>query len=114
MQKIKNDLSNTRISGDTSVKHHIRNGLYDNSPMEIQNKISSTNKHRRENESDTKYVGCKVAQYINEEQKILKQIGESANAKQILNTYLVLSDVYHDILNSVNGIKNWLRTKNKN
>ncbi len=98
-------ISNSRISWDTNVKHYIRFGLYDNLPIDIRNKIPATNKNRWLNESDAKYFGCDVAQFIKSEIELIKRTGKSSNAKLVLESYFVLSDAYHDILNSVSGIK---------
>ncbi|WP_310554486.1 DDE-type integrase/transposase/recombinase [Flavobacterium sp.] len=99
---------NSRISWDTSVKHYIRFGLYDNLPSSIQNKISPTNKHRWINESDSKYLGCEVSKFIKDELALLKRTGQNNNAKRILEGYFALSDTYNDILSSVGGIKKQL------
>jgi putative transposase len=95
----------SRISWDTSVKHYIRNGLYENIPVDIRTKISRTNKHRWENEIDSKYLGCTVAHFIKEELELIKRTGESRNAKKVLEAYFKLSDTYHTILDSAKGVK---------
>jgi putative transposase len=95
----------SRISWDTSVKHYIRNGLYENIPNDIRTKISRTNKHRWENETDSKYLGCEVAHFIKEELELIKRTGESRNAKKVLEAYFKLSDTYHTILDSAKGVK---------
>jgi putative transposase len=98
-------ISSSRISWDTSVKHYIRYGLYDNLPINIQNKIPATNKNRWLNESDSKYFGCEVSKFIKDELELIKRTGKSNNAKRVLESYFALSDAYNDILNSVGGIK---------
>ncbi|WP_268848915.1 hypothetical protein [Flavobacterium aestivum] len=75
---------NIRISWDTSVKYYVRYGLYSNLPKEIQNQIPKTNIHRWSNESDDKYLGCEVAKFIKDELELIRQTGESRNAKKIL------------------------------
>jgi hypothetical protein len=70
-------VSKSRISWDTSVKHYIRYGLYDSLPIEIQNKISATNKNRWANESDAKYMGCEVSKFIKEELELIKELDQA-------------------------------------
>lgn len=94
-----------RISWDTSVKHYIRNGLYENIPVAIRTKIAPTNKHRWRNETDSKYLGCEVANFIQEELELIKRTGESQNVKKVMEAYFKLSDAYHDILNSAKVVK---------
>jgi len=91
----------SRISWDTNVKHYIRNGLYNNLPNTIKEKIPKTNKHRWENETDDKYTGCEVATFIKEELELIKRTGESRNAKKVMEAYFKLSDTYHEITASV-------------
>lgn len=98
-------ISSSRISWDTSVKHYIRFGLFDNLPLEIQKQIPTTNKHRWKNESDNKYLGCAVSKFIKDELELIKRTGESRNAKQIMNAYFAITDVYNEILQSVGGLK---------
>jgi putative transposase len=87
------------------VKHYIRNGLYNNLPQEIQNQIPRTNIHRWLHETDDKYLGCEVANFIKEELQLIKQTGESRNAKKILEAYFKLSEVYHSITGNIKGIR---------
>jgi hypothetical protein len=97
--------SSSRISWGTNVKHYIRNGLYDNLPEELKSRISKTNKHRWQNESEDKYLGCQVANFIKEELELIKRTGESKNAKKVMEAYFKLSDTYHEILSTVKGVK---------
>ncbi|WP_348800620.1 DDE-type integrase/transposase/recombinase [Flavobacterium adhaerens] len=94
-----------RISWDTNVKHYIRNGLYDNLPEELKIKISKTNKHRWKRETDDKYIGCEVSNFIKEELELLKRTGESRYAKKVMEAYFILSDTYHKIISTIKGIK---------
>lgn len=96
--------SSSRISWDTNVKHYIRNGLYNNLPNTIKEKIPKTNKHRWENETDDKYMGCEVASFIKEELELIKRTGASRNAKKVMETYFKLSDTYHEITGSIKGV----------
>lgn len=97
---------NQRISWDTSVKHYIRYGLYNNLPEEIKVQIPRTNIHRWSHEKDNKYLGCEVAKFIKEELELIKQTGESRNAKKVLEMYLKLSQTYHSITGKIKGVKN--------
>lgn len=96
----------TRISWDTSVKHYVRYGLYNNLPEEIKTQIPRTNLHRWLHETDDKYLGCEVAKFIKEELELIKQTGESRNAKKILEGYFKLSQTYHSITEKIKGLKN--------
>ncbi|MFV5703092.1 transposase [Flavobacterium sp. XS2P12] len=95
----------SRISWDTNVKHYIRNGLYNNLPNTIKGKIPKTNKHRWENETKDKYMGCEVASFIKEELELIKRVGESRNSKKVMEAYFRLSDTYHEIISTVKGVK---------
>ncbi len=94
-----------RISWDTTVKHYIRKGLYHNLPEDIKNQIPKTNIHRWINEDATKYKGCEVSEFIKKELELIRKTGESKNAKQVLETYFKLSEIYHDITSDIKGIK---------
>lgn len=112
-KKTKMPCKNTRISWDTSVKHYVRYGLYNNLPEEIKVQIPRTNIHRWSCETDTKYMGCEVAKFIKEELELIKQTGESRNAKKILEAYFKLSEAYHSIVGKIKGTKNTV-ANNKN
>jgi putative transposase len=94
-----------RISWDTAVKHYVRLGLYDTLPLNLKQKIPATNKSRWQNEPDSKYAGCEVANFINQEIELIKRTGESSTAKLVLQTYLQLSDTYHHIVGTIKGLK---------
>lgn len=94
-----------RISWDTSVKHYIRNGLFDNLPDTLKTKIPKTNKHRWEHETDDKYMGCEVASFIKEELELIKRTGASRNAKNVMEAYFKLSDAYHEITANIKGVR---------
>ncbi|MES2812055.1 MAG: DDE-type integrase/transposase/recombinase [Bacteroidota bacterium] len=95
----------TRTSWDTSVKHYIRNGLYHNLPDEIKTQIPRTNIHRWSKEDNEKYLGCNVAVFINQELELIRKTNQSRNAKRILETYFKLSETYHHMTASLNGIR---------
>jgi putative transposase len=95
----------TRNTWDTAVKHYVRMGLYETLPTNLKQKIPATNKFRWQNESDSKYTGCEVASFINEELELIKRTGASSNAKLVLQTYLQLSDAFHQIIANVKGLK---------
>ena len=97
---------NIRISWDTSVKHYVRFGLYNNLPEGIKVKIPRTNIHRWSRETDNKYLGCEVAKFIKEELELIKQTGESRNAKKILEAYFKLSETYHSITGKTKALRN--------
>jgi putative transposase len=96
---------NTRYSWDTVVKHYIRKGLFDHLPEHLKAQIPKSNKSRWSKELDSKYTGCEVASFINQELELIKRTGQSRNAKRILETYLNLSDTYHQIITNIKGIK---------
>ena len=95
----------SRSSWDTNVKHYIWNGLYDTLPADLKAKISRTNKHRWERETEDKYIGCEIAAFIKEEIALIKRVGESRNSRKVMEAYFKLSDTYHDILSNVKGVK---------
>ena len=100
-----------RISWDTTVKHYIRFGLYNNLPFELQSKISKSNKHRWSKESDDKYKGCEIAKFIKDEIELVKQIGKSRNAKKMIKVYLRISKIYHSAICNLKGIKAQINLK---
>lgn len=97
--------NSSRSSWDTSVKHYIRNGLYNTLPADLKVKISRTNKHRWERETEDKYIGCEIAAFIKEEIALIKRVGESRNSRKVMEAYFKLSDTYQDILSNVKGVK---------
>lgn len=103
---------NNRISWDTNIKHYVRFGLYNNLPEEIKTQIPRTNIHRWANETDDKYFGCEVAKFIKEELELIKQTGQSRNAKKVLETYFKLSQIYHSITGKTKALRNAI-TRNK-
>lgn len=94
-----------RRSWDTSVKHYYRLGLGDSIPAEIKQIIPSSNISRWKNESNDKYTGCQVAEYINQELELIKRIGQNRKTKNILNSYFKLIDILHDILKPITSFK---------
>jgi hypothetical protein len=96
----------SRISWDTAVKHYVRMGLYETLPTHLKQKIPATNKSRWLSESDSKYIGCEVLAFIEEQLALIKRTGQSRNAKKVLETYLQLSDTYHQIVGNVKGVSN--------
>ena len=100
--------SSSCISWDISVKHDIRNGLFDILPNTIKAKIPKTNKYRWECETADKYVGCEVTNFIKEELELIKRTRESKNAKNVMEGYFKLSDTYHEIVSTVKGVNHQL------
>lgn len=94
-----------RKSWDTTVKHYYRKGLENNLPKEIKLLVSKSNKSRWKNESDDKYTGCEVANYINQELELIKRIGQNSRIKKINESYFRLVDALHKILNQIKNIK---------
>ncbi|WP_263361315.1 hypothetical protein [Flavobacterium collinsii] len=87
------------------MKRYIRNGLYDNLPNTTKAKIPKSNKYRWGHEAADKYLGCEVANFIEEELDLIKRTGKSRNAKNIMEAYFKLSHTYHEIIGEVKGIK---------
>lgn len=94
-----------RKSWDTAVKHYVRNNLFENLPESIQVQVSSSNKSRWMNESESKYTGCEVAEFIQEEIELIKRINQSTRIKAINQTYFNLAEKLQNIIGSVKGIK---------
>jgi putative transposase len=87
-------------------------GLEDSIPDEIQQIIPSSNISRWKNESNDKYIGCQVADYINQELELIKRIGQNRKTKNILKSYFKLIDILHHIIKPIKSIKNEI-SKNK-
>jgi putative transposase len=87
------------------VKHYYRLGLEDSIPNEIQQTIPSSNISRWKNESNDKYIGCQVAEYINQELELIKRIGQNRKTKNILKSYFKLIDTLHHILKPIKSVK---------
>jgi len=94
-----------RKSWDTNVKHYVRNGLYNNLPIKIKNKIPSSNISRWKNESKNKYFGSDVIQYINNDIELYKRIGQNSNIKKLNEGYFELVDALHKLLFQVKGVQ---------
>lgn len=92
-------------SYDTSIKHYIRLGLFDNLPDELRSNIPTSNYYRWKNEPEDKYLVCEVAQYINQEIDLIKRVGNSSLTKKTLEAYFHLVDTFHSVCDSVKGIK---------
>jgi putative transposase len=71
-----------RKSWDTAVKHYYRLGLEDNIPFELKKQIANSNKSRWKSESENKYVGNEVAEFIHQEIELVKRIGQSSTIKK--------------------------------
>jgi len=98
-----------RKSWDTAVKHYVRNGLFENLPEAIQRQVASSNKSRWIQESDSKYSGCEVADFINQELELIKRINQSSNIQKINRALFTLSDVFHTIIDAPKKLKSKLR-----
>lgn len=94
-----------RVSWDTNVKHYIRNGLYSHLPKELQIKIPKSCYYRWKGEPDTKYLGCEVAEYINQELELIKKIGHHSRTKKVIESYFKLSDTFHEAISEIKGVK---------
>ena len=95
----------SRTSWDTNVKHYVRNGLLENLPLELRKQLPRTNINRWIKEPNDKYVGCEVAQFINEQIELFKKTGQSQNALAILKAYHKLAAIFHTSISNVKAIK---------
>lgn len=107
---VKSKLSK-RHSWDTSVKHYFRLGLETNIPFELKNKIPSSNISRWKQEPENKYLGCEIADYIDQEIDFIKRFNQSSKIKKILEGYFKLSDAFNYILDDVKGIKSIIKNQ---
>ncbi len=98
-----------RHSWDTSIKNYYRLGLENNIPKRLKNIIPSSNISRWKQEPENKYMGCEVAEFINQEIELIKRFNESSNIKKIMESYFKLSDVFHNIISNVKGIKSIIK-----
>ena len=94
-----------RKSWNTSVKYYYRMGLDNNLPDAIKKQVSSSNSSRWKNESDDKYIGSEVADYIDQELALLRRIGQNSNTKKVIHGYFDLIDTLHSIIEKVKGMK---------
>ncbi len=74
-----------RRSWDTNIKHYYRLGLEESIPNEIKQIIPSSNISRWKNESNEKYTGCQVAQYIDQELELIKRKVKTEKQRTFLN-----------------------------
>ncbi|EOG6896817.1 transposase [Flavobacterium psychrophilum] len=95
----------SRISWNTSLKQHIRNGYYKTLPKELQNKIPRTNKHRWEGESESKYSNHGFENHINNQTNFYNNIEDSPKIKSALENYFVLLQTFHEIIAEAKGTK---------
>jgi putative transposase len=98
-----------RKSWDTNVKHYYRLGLEDNLPYELNASVPNSNKFRWKHEPEDKYVGCELAEFVNQEIELLKRIGQSSNIKKINESYFKLVDSFHEMISDVKGIKSIIK-----
>ena len=66
-----------RKSWDTTIKHYYRKGLDSSLPEKLKYQIPSSNISRWRNESDDKYLGCDIAEYINQEIELIKELDKT-------------------------------------
>lgn len=97
--------TNTRLSWDTSVKLFFRLGLEDAIPADILKLVPATNRHRWRNESENKYVGCQVHQFVDNELKLYHRIGSTDRVKALNKAYFKLEDTLMFILDKIKGKK---------
>lgn len=100
-----------RHSWDTSVKHYFRKGLESHIPVELRNKIPSSNISRWKQESENKYMGCEVADFINQEIDLIKRFNQSSHIKKTVEGIFKLTDAFHVILSEVKGIKSLIKNQ---
>ena len=100
-----------RKSWDTSVKHYFRLGLEDNLPNDLKILVANSNKSRWKNELGDKYIGCGVAEFINQEIELIKRINQSSNVKKINESYFKLVDSFHEMISSIKGIKSIIKNQ---
>lgn len=99
----------TRKSWDTSVKHYVRLGLYDNLPQNIKFSISKTNIHRWKNEPLDKYLGCEITKFIHEEIEFYSKINDSLNAKRVIKAYFKLTGTFHQLVGNTKAFNKKLK-----
>jgi len=80
-------------------------GLEDNLPNELKTLVANSNKFRWKNESEDKYIGCEIAEFINQELELIKRINQSSNIKKINEGYFKLFDALHFMLGEIKCIK---------
>lgn len=97
-------ISTSRKSWDTNVKHYYRLGLEDNLPAALLELVPNSNKSRWKSESESKYTGCEVAKFINQELELIKRINQSSKIKKINESYFKLVDVFHEVISKCKGI----------
>jgi hypothetical protein len=59
------NISTSRKSWDTNIKHYYRLGLENSLPNELNKLVANSNKSRWKRESEGKYTGCDIAEFIN-------------------------------------------------
>lgn len=58
-----------------------------------------------EQESESKYKGCELSEFINQEVDLIKRFNQSAKIKTIIEYYFKLSDTLIHIMSNVKGFK---------
>ena len=105
----KENYSTKRNSWDTCIKHYYRLGLEDCLPYELKSIIPSSNISRWKLESDSKYKGHELAEFIKHEIELIKRINQSSNIKIINESYFELCDTYHKVISNIKGIKSVIK-----
>jgi putative transposase len=100
-----------RHSWDTSIKHYFRLGLENQIPKQLKSNIPSSNISRWKQEPENKYVGCGVADFINQEIDLIKRFNQSSRLKKTVEGFFKLTDAFHIILSEVKGIKTIIKNQ---
>ncbi|WP_298535914.1 DDE-type integrase/transposase/recombinase [uncultured Algibacter sp.] len=86
-----------RKSWDTNIKHYFRLGLEDSLPIELRNKVASSNISRWKREHSNKYIGCELSEYIKDDILLFNKIGQTQRLKSLNKAYFKLLETLHAV-----------------
>lgn len=95
----------SRRSWDTSIKHLVRNGIFqDVLNPEQTAEIPHSNISRWKNEKDDKYVFCEINTIVRQEIELIKRMNQSSKIKKINQGYFKLCDTFHEVISKIKEV----------
>ncbi|WP_299249463.1 hypothetical protein [uncultured Aquimarina sp.] len=95
----------SRRSWDTSIKHLVRNGIFqDVLNPEQTAEIPHSNISRWKNEKDDKYAFYEINTIVRQEIELIKRMNQSSKIKKINQGYFKLCDTFHEVISKIKEV----------